>query len=73
MSDYNNSMPDRCPQCGGDLFRAVPGKTTEEEILEYKRCRVDSIGPIQWDPAWIPDGAYCYRCNWSALSNEKWA
>jgi hypothetical protein len=64
MNDEPGAADRRCPQCGGELFRAVPRKTTEREIADYKGRKTMKIGPITWDPQWIPNGLYCYSCEW---------
>jgi hypothetical protein len=45
-----------CRYCGAELFRAIPGKTTSQEIIDYaeRTGRED----IKRD-AWIHPGVYC--------------
>jgi hypothetical protein len=50
---------DRCPKCGALLFTAIPGKTTEAEILAFlKGTRPEQTAEEQSDP-WIHPGTYC--------------
>ena len=45
---------ERCPECGADYFHAVPGITTQEQIVEFLK----SVGGDVSDPCLHP-GAYC--------------
>jgi len=64
MRDDSHAIDGRCPKCGGDVFRTIVGETSEKEIADYKWRKTMKIGPITWDPQWIPNGDYCYGCNW---------
>jgi hypothetical protein len=64
MSDELHAINGRCPKCGGEVFHAVPSETSDEEFANYRHRKTMQMGPITWDPTWIPDGDYCYNCNW---------
>ena len=48
-----------CVKCGSVLFRAIPGKTSAEEITAFaKRSTIDPTGEIA-RTGWIHPGIYC--------------
>ena len=59
-----NPIDRRCPECGSEVFQAIAGCTSKEEIDTFKLQKTMAMGPITWDPTWIPDGVYCYSCDW---------
>ena len=53
-----------CSECGAPLFVAVPGQTTQEEILKFVLSATwtgGSEGQFAQDK-WIHPGAYCPNC-----------
>lgn len=67
-TDFNAT---HCKVCGDELFWAIPGETTKEQIIEFaKRMRWEQIEK----DAWIHPGVFCpngctyalheYRSDW---------
>jgi hypothetical protein len=50
---------DKCPTCGARLFKAVPGETTEEEIVEFARHSQLLGADLYMEERWIHPGIYC--------------
>jgi hypothetical protein len=50
---------DKCPTCGARLFKAVPGETTEEEIVEFARHSQLPGADCIAEERWIHPGIYC--------------
>lgn len=61
--------PNRCPQCGGVVFHAVPGKTTMAEVVAFKEEMARRRGWVNDEPDWIHPGAYCHDCEWGYLAH----
>lgn len=64
-----------CPECGGKIFHAVPGKTTELEIRDFQSEVLRRRGVSPGEPGWIHPGSYCYDCEWGVLAHyiPEWA
>ncbi|MHA3772215.1 hypothetical protein ACXR0O_11835 [Verrucomicrobiota bacterium sgz303538] len=57
----------RCPNCGGELFHAVPGETTANEIVAFKKEVTRRRGVVFEEMDWIHPGSFCYDCDWGVL------
>lgn len=54
-----HSSPSHCPKCGANLFFAVPGVTTKEDIQEFAaHSKLPDKDQIV-SSGWIHPGAYC--------------
>lgn len=64
-----------CPECGGAIFHAVPGKTTEQEIRDFEAEVKRRQGITPGEPGWIHPGSFCYDCEWGVLAHyiPEWA
>lgn len=57
--NYGVSPGGWCEKCGATLFNIIPGKTTQQEIIEFARAAVGwQENPDALD-GWMPPGIYC--------------
>jgi hypothetical protein len=71
ISDYLNV----CPECGGAIFHAVPGKTTEQEIRDFQAEMMRRKGIMYGEEGWLHPGSFCYDCDWGTRAHyiPEWA
>ena len=68
--DWMVGEVNRCPLCGGRLFRAVPRQTTVQEIRQFfAEAQVFGRGEDDPERDWIHPGTYCYSCNYGTLAH----
>ncbi len=59
MKKRNKSSEDICEKCSAKLFKVVPLKTTQQEIIEFARKTVGWRDNPDALEGWMPSGVYC--------------
>lgn len=67
-SEVSRSGATTCPRCGSQVFHAVPGRTTPEDIRAF--ARLAGWTEVERD-GWVHPGCYCLRGCFTVLTEYE--